>query len=234
MGIVLCTWNPNKWTVSERAWDRQIRQIRDCGFSYGQWSIGSSTKIVKPGDIAFLLRQGSERGIVAQGEIASEPFAEPSWNDDAEESDTANYVEVIWTAQIPIEKRLRIEVLRQEIPEVNWSPFSSGTTVKPPHDARLLTLWSQTLQQAGVAPSRKLGQHPAPANLVSDQNGHCGICGIDPETMYQIAPTQIFVSIRPTESSEDLAVCPNCAVYHSTQPMSHSVDELQRRLSSQY
>lgn len=52
MDIVLLTWNSDKWVVSDREWNRQIKQIQDCGFPYAQWSTGNNKKAIKPNDQA--------------------------------------------------------------------------------------------------------------------------------------------------------------------------------------
>ena len=71
------------WNIPERVWSRRLRQIDDCGFLYDQWSCGNS-KQMKPGDTAFLLRQSTERGIVARGLVTSEVFEDDSWNEEDE------------------------------------------------------------------------------------------------------------------------------------------------------
>lgn len=111
MNVVLFTWNPEKFVLSDRDWNRRIKQVRDSGFLYDQWSTGNSTKVIQAGDIAFLLRQTLDRGIVAKGDVLTPVFQDLTWNNETEDDEVANYVEIRWTEIVSIEKRLRHEKL---------------------------------------------------------------------------------------------------------------------------
>lgn len=234
MNVVLFTWNPDKWTITDRIWHRQIQQIQDGGFLYGQWSAGNSTKLIKPGDTALLLRQGRDRGIVARGTVTSDVFEELSWNDELEEDATDNYVDITWTEQLPITARLRIEDLQQQLPEVAWVRYSSGTTVDPQYHDRLLQMWDDTVRTAGFA--RRPGPSPvsAPRELVESQNGTCSLCRIDPQILYRTT-AESFLTIHTFDSTgTTIAVCPNCQQFASRLPAAQSPRELEQLMQGQY
>lgn len=234
MNVVLFTWNPEKWTPTDREWARRIAQINDCGFLYDQWSVGNSTKLVKPGDTAFLLRQNRERGIIARGTVTSEVFEELSWNVDLEEDATDNYVEVTWTSQVSIENRLPFEDLELKIPEVNWVRYSSGTTVDARHHEALFDLWNRTVHKAGVTNRTTTAAPPAPASLISSQNGFCGLCGIDPASIYSTSPTGFLITYTFRSTGSQAAVCPNCFVFASKFPDAQTLNELHQLMSAQF
>jgi hypothetical protein len=234
MNVVLFTWNPDKWDISDRQWAREIRQIRDCGFLYSQWSVGNSTKLVKPGDTALLLRQTRDRGIVAKGIVTSEVFEEVSWNEELEEDATDHYVDITWTTQLEIDQRLRLEKLQTELPEVSWVRYSSGTTVDPKYHDELLQLWDQTVRAAGVNPTSHTQQISAPQSLVHQQDGFCAICGLNPTTMYQTPSTDFFLTHTFTSTSTKIAVCPNCKLFASNFPSASTPDELRQIMPAQF
>jgi len=234
MNVVLFTWNPDKWNIPTRQWNREIRQIQDCGFRYSQWSVGNSTKIVRPGDTALLLRQTRDRGIVAKGTVTSEVFEEISWNEELEKDATDHYVEITWSTQLPIDKRLRLEDLQTLLPDVSWVRYSSGTTVDPKFHDQLMTLWDQTVRSAGLHPTPTAQQIPAPEALVQKQNGFCAICGLNPTTIYQTQSAGFFLTHTFDTTSIQIAICPNCKLFASIFPIAATPDELKQLMSAQF
>jgi hypothetical protein len=75
-----------------------------------------------------MLRQGIHgRGIVAIGEITSEPYSDDSWRDDG---GTAQYVDVAWHEAVPLGERIEIHELETEVPGFRWdSVYSSGRDI---------------------------------------------------------------------------------------------------------
>jgi hypothetical protein len=234
MNVVLFTWNPDKWDIPDRQWDREIRQIRDSGFLYSQWSVGNSTKLIKPGDTALLLRQTRDRGIVAKGIVTSEVFEEVTWNEELEEDATDHYVEITWTTQLPIADRLRLEDLQAKLPDVSWVRYSSGTTVEPQFHTALTDLWDQTVSKAGISPGSIPSHVPASNNLVVQQNGFCAVCGLNPTTMYQTSSTTFLTIHTFTTTSTQIAVCPNCQLFASKFPTATTTQDLQQLITGQF
>ncbi len=230
MNIVLFTWNPVKWHVSDRQWDRQFRQIRDSGFIYEPWSVGNSTKLVKQGDTALLLRQARDRGIVARGIVTSEIFEEGTWNRELEVDATDHYVEIAWTTQLAIADRLKIEDLETKLSAVNWVRYSSGTTVEPQFHDALMDLWDHTVSKAGQTSGTLTSHVPATETLIAAQNGFCAVCGLDPVTIYQTA-SKIFLTMHTfSTTSIQIAICPNCQLFASKFSWAQTTKDLQQLL----
>jgi hypothetical protein len=239
VNVVLFTWNPDKWQITDRAWAREVQQILECGYHYGSWSTGNSTKAVKPGDTAFLLRQHSDRGIVAKGVVTSDVYQEAHWNPDAEEDDVDNYVDITWTQQLPIASRLTIEVLKQKLPEVHWSPQGSGTTVPPAMHEKLNALWDQTVRKSGIifgvpAIESRPNRTPAHPDLVLRQNGQCHACHINPQNVYNADASHLLVNYRGPNDSQDVALCANCFTIATLNTPHLSIGELERRIAMHF
>jgi len=139
MSTVLLTWNPDKWAWDDH--DEEIEQAQKAPVAMN-WSV--ATQAVGPGDRAFLLRQGRERGIVASGHIRSAPSPGAHWDGSGT---TTEYVDVEFDVILSVEERLPIEVLQQRVKSVHWTPQQSGTKVRPPADDELEELWREHLAQ---------------------------------------------------------------------------------------
>jgi hypothetical protein len=215
MNVVLFTWNPDKWEIGHREWSRNIRQVADLGGFYGRWSTGSTT-FIEQGDVALLLRQSRDRGIVARGTVISDIYEEASWNENDEEGAMSSYVDINWTEVLPIDRRLTIETLKSQLPDVSWVRFSSGTTVDSKFHGQLLDLWGRTVTDAGVS-SQPTGTlkaaglgPPASPKLIALQRGTCGLCGLDASIMYSLAPDDLLREVAFV-NGEVVAACPTCA-----------------------
>jgi hypothetical protein len=213
MAVVLFTWNPSFFHVSDRQWNREIKQIQDCGFLYSQWSCGRS-KFIKPGDDAFLLRQGTDRrGIVAHGTVTSEYFEAPTWDDEKEEDTVVNYVDITWTTQLQIDQRLPIETLQLQIPEVYWSPQGSGTQVAEQATEKLFQLWNTTVLNAGFTTTTLDSNNkviPASTATIATTNGCCQNCHFDSQSVYGTNPQAILVNYKGPTDTANVALCRNC------------------------
>lgn len=230
MNIVLLTWNPVKFAISERQWERRIRQVSDTGCLYDQWSTGNSTKLIQPGDVAFLLRQTRDRGIVAKGEIISEVFEDEDWQEDSEETSLANYVEIKWTEILPIENRLDGKKLEQELPDVSWVRYSSGTTVENAYHARLLEIWAETVNKSALRDNKASNLDSAFLGMIHTQNGLCGICGLNSIGMYGVEPAEFLNRIEFSSTNEVVAACPSCCRFQRLNPKITSRSELDKAI----
>ena len=154
MRHILLTWNPGpgnneQWSPEE--WDVDMVAGTAESHTYnGRWSVGNRVQGIEPGDRAYLLRQGQHgRGVVAIGDITSEPFSDESWREDG---GTAQYVYVTWLEAVPLEERIDIQELKASIPEFNWdSVYSSGREVTP-HGTALEMLWSGRATESAPLP----------------------------------------------------------------------------------
>ena len=142
--ITILTWNPDRFDWGEEYLDAVDKTSRGHRVD-GDWSTGGRKSGLEPGDTAFLLRQGTQgRGIVARGEVTSEIFPEPLFDNPDE---TGNYVLISWERVVSVEDAISTETLKAEIPEVNWDRLQmSGTFLKPELHSRLEQLWSEHLR----------------------------------------------------------------------------------------
>jgi hypothetical protein len=210
MAVVLFTWNPDYWVISDRQWNREIEQIQDCGFLYSQWSCGRS-KFIRPGDTAFLLRQGSDRrGIVAHGTVTSEYFEAPTWDDEKEQDIVVNYVDITWTTQLQIDQRLPIETLQLEIPGVHWSPQGSGTQIPENEHTKLFQLWNTAVLNSSFKTTTQETITPASNSAIAATDGCCHNCHIDTRSVYGTNPATILVDYKGPTDIENVALCRNC------------------------
>ncbi|MCX0278255.1 DUF3883 domain-containing protein [Nocardia zapadnayensis] len=128
------------------------------------WSTGGTTRKIQPGDRAYLMRLGVQnRGIFASGWFTSDVYQDEHWDGSG---GSANYADIRWDVVIDPEAALPIERLQAEIPQVHWTPQSSGMTI-PPGDADSLdALW-----KAHVEPYRVTGYTPGADSTASRGQG---------------------------------------------------------------
>jgi hypothetical protein len=108
------------------------------------WTV--ATRKIAPGDRAFLLRQGHQRGLVGSGVIQSAPYPDKHWDRSGR---LAEYCDVEFDVILSPDERLPIEVLQKRLPAVHWVPQQSGTRVRPPADDELEELWRTHLAEIG-------------------------------------------------------------------------------------
>lgn len=148
MSVFLLTWNPQLWDVSEEDWSSQIRHLKAGGTYESQWSIGTRSSGIFPGDNVLLLRQAKDRGIVASGTALSVAYKDLHWDRKrAKKRDLSNYVMVQWDSQVEIAERLRTEILLQKFPEVRWN-YMPGSGVRVPDVIadELMNYWAKHVE----------------------------------------------------------------------------------------
>jgi hypothetical protein len=117
------------------------------------WSFGRRSSGVSEGDRVFLLRQHTDRGIVASGQIRGNRgiFRDRHW-DPAKPQEKTNYADVEWDIVVSLEERLPIEDVLTAIPGHHWNYIqASGQELQSPGAGRLEELWSQHLAEIGYA-----------------------------------------------------------------------------------
>ncbi|MSW44232.1 MAG: hypothetical protein F2836_05600, partial [Actinobacteria bacterium] len=115
----ILTWHPERYVVSDSLYKQYVEEVaRDGHGAFTTWSTGNRTSGIVPGDYFYLFRQKSERGIVAWGQFTSSIFQDANWTG---EGKPANYAETHTTVWLPLEDRLTIETLIDEIPEFSWN-----------------------------------------------------------------------------------------------------------------
>lgn len=247
MSIFLLTWNPTKWIISDEAWLDQVEQTVAGDLYTEPWSIGSRTGGIELGDRFFLVRVHSDRGIVASGIAISSAYKDRHWDKaKARRGNLANYVDVEWDWQVPIDQRLSIEQLKLEVPGAPWDNLmGSGVKLSEDDGNRLLRLWSSgevpvypeedpPLIEGGLVSVRvnRYEQNPrARAACLAHHGPACAICGFDGGTAFGQAGKGLIHVHHLVEVSRrqgpyvvdpvaDLVpVCPTChAMIHLRRP----------------
>lgn len=146
---ILLTWNPDKWPALSDDWDAHVEQTAQGGAIEGTWSVGNRVRGVAPGDIVFLLRQGTKgRGLIARGEATSEPFKDMHWDGGDR---TTSYIDVRWHQCVPVEERVDTNMLLELVDQVPWNHLqSSGVEVREPAASSLNEIWSQATSSSGL------------------------------------------------------------------------------------
>jgi 5-methylcytosine-specific restriction protein A len=147
MAEFILTWNPTKWVMEQAEYDELVTATSEGREVPGNWSVGVRTGGIGLGDHAYLLRQHSERGIIAAGYFTSEVYQDVHWDGSERE---ANYANVAWTTWLDLDDRLTTEVLKARVPGVAWD-LIQGSGVKVPATAAVALdeLWTDHLDQVG-------------------------------------------------------------------------------------
>jgi 5-methylcytosine-specific restriction protein A len=142
-GFVM-VWNPRVWPDSE--WENfqtDVDRTEQGDFVSGSWSLGARTSGINPGDHVFLLRQHSDRGILAHGVVKDRKgptvYKAPDFR---KPSVRRNYIDIEWHRIVAPKDRLAVAELEKKIGAVNWNRIQgSGQELDPVALRDLLKLW---------------------------------------------------------------------------------------------
>ena len=141
------TWNPAQWPWDDDDYAEVVRRTTLGKLFSGRWSSGNR-KSIHPGDRLFLVRQGSERGLIGSGVATSESYYDAHW-DKSRDTD-ALYVNCQFDTLIDADDRLPVEQLLQTDLGVPWNNlYASGVRVPDKSVKRLERLWQQHLVRIG-------------------------------------------------------------------------------------
>jgi len=221
MAVFLCTWNPDRWDISDQEWSSRVKELAAGGTYEERWSTGSRTSGIHPGDFVFLVRQGRERGIVASGVAVSVAYRDLHWDvDKAAENQLANYVTVEWDCQVEIANRLKTESLLQDFPEVAWNNLmGSGVHVDEAVEDALIDKWFDHLgievttfpdetsryfegASKAVMVNRYERNPAARKECLRIFGAKCAVCGFDGERVYGSAGKALIHVHHVIELSE--------------------------------
>ena len=148
MATYIMTWNPSRWHWDDNAFENAVRSTEGGRIASEQWSCGNTRRIVA-GDRVFLLRQGSERGMVGSGFASSDTFLDTHW-DEERAGEQAPYVDCQWEVILRPGDRLPTEKLVDANLGVPWNNLmASGVQVPDDSVASLEALWEQHLTRIG-------------------------------------------------------------------------------------
>jgi 5-methylcytosine-specific restriction protein B len=136
----LLTWNP----VQQRKGGSGGNAGR-LGHAAGErirWAC--HTTQVRLGDPVFMIRLGSDfpRGLVAKGRVCSETFMEPHWHEDKDHDLRYVMIELEDVRDDQESAAVAISDLNSKFPEQNWSPQSSGISIKSEYTHDLHATWN--------------------------------------------------------------------------------------------
>ncbi|GAA4623031.1 hypothetical protein [Cellulomonas oligotrophica] len=158
----LLTYDPDRWEWSEGGVLAAAEATAHGRLYKAQWSTGSRSAGITPGDRAFLLRQGAgPRGVVASGVFRSGVVELPG----GERPGERHHALVDWDTVLGAEDVLPLEVLQARVPAGAWTPMESGLQVSPDALVGLEALWAEHRTSTVVADRARAGRgrEPAPA-----------------------------------------------------------------------
>jgi hypothetical protein len=211
------TWNPESFEISDSQWNDDIQRISEEGHVTGRWSAGN-TKAIRPGDVAYLIRYSSDKGILARGIVASEVYQDDHWGDGGR---LANYVDIRWLEQVHLDDRLTFEELEKQLPDETWIRYSSGSSVKPEFAAQLAELWESALARSGYLVAEEFKTLAAP--------DVCAVCNFN----FGAAWGERGLGLLAPSADGLVVICWNCKklIDDSSPPLTWS--EARAQISSQ-
>jgi len=138
----ILTWDGSDAGYAPSKYAADIAATRSGGEASDRWSMGSRRGGTAAGDRVFLLRQGTDRGIVASGRLTDGVvFASRHWADAAGQ---AYYAYVTWERVVPVADRLPFEELVAGVPGHDWNHIhGSSQELHPPADEALSVRWNR-------------------------------------------------------------------------------------------
>lgn len=126
---------------------RQATTARGDTFD-ARWDAGRRKHGVDVGTRVFLLKQFGDEGILARGTALGSTYVELGTDDDT------RWLDVTWDAWLPADRPLPDQVLRDEVPDGNWSHrFQSGTGLDEQASLDVETLFAQHLDDLDLSRS---------------------------------------------------------------------------------
>lgn len=146
---LLLTWNPgddDDHVYSPATWvDEVVAPCRDGVPVESTWGVGRHRNGFGPGTPALLHRQGAHgRGIVARGSVTT---GVQTGERTRTPGRTTNYVGVVWTQAVPVDRRLDIRELEEVAPDFAWRHvYSSGRLLPGAVAAAVVAEWEALLR----------------------------------------------------------------------------------------
>lgn len=146
--LFVLTWNPENWEWPETELSFAIDRTAAGELVADRWSVGARRYGIAPGDRAVLLRQHSERGLVASGTFTTDIFMDDHWDGSGR---PAAYADLEWDVVVRSDDRLHVEELTARFPSVTWNRMQ-GSGVHVPDDVAedVLQLWYDHLDATPI------------------------------------------------------------------------------------
>ncbi len=147
MSVVwLTTWNPKRWEWKDYS-------TLCAGTRKGQTTIEPWTCMSrKPqlGDEVFLMKTGKKpRGIIGHGYIVREPYPAPHYDEErAARGELTNHIDVEFDRILNYETEaiLSQALLKQQLPEQQWSPQGSGIRIREEVVLGVKKMWDELVR----------------------------------------------------------------------------------------
>lgn len=257
----LLTFNPSNWDWPQ---DDRISAIlaTGCGRAVpGRWSVGNRKSGIELGDRAYLLQQGSDRGVIASGSFTSLVYRSEHWDGTGRLS---NYADLEWDTVLDDSDRLPVETLRQSLPAYSWDRVQgSGVLVPDTLSEALGTLWRTHIASitytspeeisspesftegavTTVSSNRYERNRHARSRCLEHWGTSCSVCEMDFATTYgdrgkdfiHVHHSRELSSIGESYTVDPIhdlrPVCPNCHAMLHQTRPAMTVDELRSSIS---
>ncbi|MDJ0427276.1 hypothetical protein J2W54_004833 [Rhodococcus fascians] len=142
-------WNGSDEGLNPSVREEMIEETA-AGLTYPDfWSFGQGYGDPLVGDRVFMLRTGTNRGVVAAGELISDGiFPGEHWGDSGRE---AKYVDISWDVMLADEDRLPVEEVQSALTDFKFPVLNSGRLIKEPSASVLAELWARHIEDLGRA-----------------------------------------------------------------------------------
>ncbi|MDD5792115.1 MAG: AAA family ATPase [Erysipelotrichaceae bacterium] len=141
----LLTWNPESWTWKDYAeWcaDTKIGKKH-----VEPWTCASKQPAV--GDEVFLIKTGAKpRGILAHGHVHKAAYETDHYDPEkAAQGVKANHIdaEFDWIQDFNSEPMLMQDIIKEKLPDQQWSPMGSGIEIKASVLPELKKMWNELI-----------------------------------------------------------------------------------------
>jgi 5-methylcytosine-specific restriction protein A len=259
MASFLLTWNPKEWSWDSNDYDSIVEATADGEVvADDRWSVGNTRHLIHPGDRGYLLRQGSDRGIIGSATFVSRPFDDDHYKYPGR---TALYAYIDWDRLVSTDDRVRIRELQTRLPDHDWEPRASGTSIDEDTAAGLEAickeLWGEWTYRSPEELTDAEGEEGGATRVwvnryernprfraacIARWGCMCAACGLQFSDRYgplgngfihvhHLQPVSSSRSRRRIDPQRDLRpLCPNChaMVHKQTPPL--TVSELRKRL----
>ena len=151
MKAYLLTWNMDKWDGWLGGFNNLIQMLNK-GESYCvEWTVSNTN--IQEGDTIFLMKTGSNQGIIAKGIAASGVHLFPHRDKEKAEKGimsphiTAKFMEAL---DYESGKHIPLDLLRERFPKQNWTPQASGIIIRDQYLDDFCDLWNKTHKASKV------------------------------------------------------------------------------------
>lgn len=259
MTAVLLGWNPARWDDWQPSYPEAIDSVARTGVFRDRWGVGNTRRIPVGAD-AWLLLQGSIRGLIGHGTITSTPYRDAHY---ANAGETSLYVNVDFDALFPVGDQIPMEVLLERVPDAGWrTTFSSGRRVPEIEEPAIRAIWAEympadendpILPHPGTFPDRAITRvvmnryerDPHARRLCLAHFGtSCAACGFSFEAAYgqagdgfihvhHLVPVSQLGSGYELDPIRDLVpLCPNCHYMAHRRRVPYTPSELRRMMKN--